>query len=209
MPEEKINARLETFCDGVFAIALTLLVLELRAPLAINIHGPGELWESLKELLPAIYAFLLSFGIILISWVNHHYIMKLFNRSSPQFIYANGFLLLTIVIIPFPTALLSEFGFSDAAAPAVVIYSFVNWLTNIGWLLVARTGLHPDALTKNENSRQIVEKIKVRGYYAFFIYLACTIIAFWFPTAIAIALTLIWISWMIFGLRSMHVYDAE
>src|SRR5882757_5705974 len=141
MAEENVNSRLETFCDGVFAIALTLLVLEIKTPVADSIHGPDDLWHALKHLLPSVFAFLLSFAIIVISWVNHHAMMKLINRSTPRFIYANVFLLLTIVFIPFPTALFAEFGFTDAAAPAVVLYGFVMLLTNIGWILIAREAL--------------------------------------------------------------------
>src|SRR5438876_2200381 len=107
MAEETTNQRLETFCDGVFAIALTLLVLEIKTPVAEKIHCADDLWHSLSLLLPSLNAFLLSFFIIVISWVNHHSFMKLINKSTPHFIYANVFLLLTIVIIRFPTALVA------------------------------------------------------------------------------------------------------
>jgi uncharacterized membrane protein len=203
MAEESTNSRLETFCDGVFAIALTLLILEIKIPLAENIHTSDDLWHSLKHLIPYLYAFLLSFAIILISWVNHHAMMKLVHRATPPFIYANGFLLLIIVMMPFPTALLAEFGFSEAATPAVVVYSFVNLLNNIGWLLVTRTALKPHPLTKSEASKKAMENIHKRAWFAFVIYSACTILAFWFPLTVAITLTVIWITWLIFGITEM------
>lgn len=203
MAEESNNSRLETFCDGVFAIALTLLILEIKIPLAENIHSSEDLWHSLKHLLPYVYAFLLSFGIILISWVNHHAMMKLVHKATPKFIYSNGFLLLTIVIMPFPTALLAEFGFTEAATPAVLIYSLVNLLTNIGWLLVAHTALKPNPLTKSEAAKKAMENILKRGWYAFVIYLSCTVLAYWFPLTIAITLTLIWITWLLFGITDI------
>ena len=203
MSEETTNSRLETFCDGVFAIALTLLILEIKVPLAENIQTSDDLWHSLKHLLPYLYAFLLSFGIILISWVNHHAMMKLVHKATPPFIYANGFLLLIIVMMPFPTALLAEFGFTDAAKPAVAVYSFVNLLNNIGWLLVTHTALKPKPLTKNEASKKAMEDIFKRGRFAFIIYLSCTILAFWFPLIVAITITIIWITWLIFGITDM------
>src|SRR6185295_19723255 len=101
-----------------FAIALTLLVLEIKTPVAESVHCSEDLWKALAHLLPALFAFLLSFAIIVISWVNHHGAMKMINRSNPYFIYANVFLLLTIVILPLPTALFAEFGFTEYAVPA-------------------------------------------------------------------------------------------
>ncbi len=201
MAEETINTRLETFCDAVFAIALTLLILEIKTPVAENIHTPGDLWHSLKHLLPSISAFLLSFGIIIISWVNHHATLKLVNKSTPQFIYANVFLLLTIVIIPFPTALFAEFGFTEAAAPAVVLYGFVMLLTNIGWILITRTALKPGLLTKSEAAKAAIENIFKQSVFAFILYLLCTVLAFWFPLIIFITLTLTWLGWLILGLN--------
>ena len=203
MSEESTNSRLETFCDGVFAIALTLLVLEIKRPLAEDIHSSDDLCHSLKHLLPYLYAFLLSFAIILISWVNHHAMMKLVHKATPPFIYANGFLLLIIVMMPFPTALLAEFGFTNAATPAVVVYSFVNLLNNIGWLLVTHTALKPNPLTKNEASKKAMENVLKQARFAFVIYLSCTVLAFWFPVTVAITLTLIWITWLIFGITQM------
>src|SRR5215831_707694 len=100
------NSRLEAFCDGVFAIALTLLIIEIKIPAPEHINTTGDLWLALKHLLPSVYAFVLSFCIILITWVNHHAALRLVNKSSYPFIYANGFLLLTVVFMPFPTALL-------------------------------------------------------------------------------------------------------
>src|SRR5262245_64720305 len=102
------NHRLETFCDAVFAIALTLLIIDVRIPATTVIGTSADLWLALEHLLPSVFAFILSFGIIFISWVNHHEALRLMERSSQRFIYANGVLLLGVVFVPFPTALLGE-----------------------------------------------------------------------------------------------------
>ncbi|MFI5186432.1 MAG: TMEM175 family protein [Chitinophagales bacterium] len=207
MAEEATNSRLETFCDAVFAIALTLLILEIKTPVKENIKTSGDLWHSLKHLMPSMYAFFLSFAIIIISWVNHHATMKLVNKSTPRFIYANVFLLLTIVIIPFPTALLAEFVFTNAAAPAVVLYCFVLLLTNIGWILITRTALKPKLLAKNEAAKAMIEYILRQGIFAFILYSFCTVLAFWFPIVSAIIISLTWLAWLILGLsyREYHL----
>ena len=132
MAESNINSRLEAFFDGVFAIALTLLIIDIKIPSRENIYTTNDLWLSFKHLFPSIFAFLLSFVIVFITWVNHHATLKLVDKSSSSFIYANGFLLLTIVFIPFPTALLGEYLFTDHAAPAVVLYTAVDALQAIG-----------------------------------------------------------------------------
>src|SRR6185295_4961514 len=125
MAESDVHTRLAAFCDGVFAIALTLLIIDIKLPPAESIESTAALWRALGHLMPSVFAFLLSFGIILISWVNHHGALKGTARTSAAFIYANGFLLLTIVFIPFPTKLLGEFLWTDHAAPAVVLYTGV------------------------------------------------------------------------------------
>jgi uncharacterized membrane protein len=71
MTEAPPNARLEALSDGVFAIALTLLILDVRLPEAAAITSTAALWRALQGLGPSVFAFVLSFGIILITWVNH------------------------------------------------------------------------------------------------------------------------------------------
>src|SRR3954467_12717799 len=105
MSVQHATARLEAFCDGVFAIALTLLVIDLRLDAPDDIGSTRDFWKALQHLAPTLVAFLLSFVVVFIAWVNHHAALKLVNKSSAAFIYANGLLLLTVVFIPFPTAL--------------------------------------------------------------------------------------------------------
>src|SRR5262249_22437772 len=118
MPDTHPNTRLEAFCDAVFAIALTLLIIDIKVPGSEGIGTTRELWLALTHLAPSIFAFVLSFVIILIAWVNHHSLFRLLNKSSGPFVYANGFLLLTVVFMPFPTGLISEYLLTDHVAPA-------------------------------------------------------------------------------------------
>jgi len=195
------NSRLETFCDGVFAIALTLLILEVKTPAATTIHDSNDLWHSLKDLLPSLFAFLLSFAIIAIQWVNHHEAMKWVDKSTPQFIHANVFLLLTIVMIPFAASLLAEFGFTEAAAPAVVLYTFDILLCNVAWNIITHTALKPRPLTKNAAAETAMKTLSDSVRFTFIIYLLCPVLAFWFPTLISIVISLIWVYWFIFSLK--------
>jgi uncharacterized membrane protein len=99
------TGRVEAFSDGVFAIAITLLILEIRAPHA---GLEGGLWAGLLTLWPSYVAFLLSFFVILIMWVNHHELMRLVRAVNYPFLFANGLVLLTVTFVPFPTAVLAE-----------------------------------------------------------------------------------------------------
>jgi len=201
MTESNTNSRLEAFCDGVFAIAITLLIIDIKIPSSENIRSTKDLWIALKNLLPFILSFLLSFAIILITWVNHHAALKLVNKSSSAFVYANGFLLLTVVIIPFPTALLGEYLFTDHASPAVVLYAAVDGLQALAWILLSQAALKPNLLTKNEKSTIAMQTNHRNGYYALAIYTICTILAFWFPLYIALLISLIWVGWLIYGIN--------
>ena len=102
MAEANANSRLEAFSDGVFAIAMTLLIIDVKLPAAASFASTAELWRALQHLTPSVFAFALSFGIILITWVNHHATLELINRSSASFIYANGFLIADSCVRPIP-----------------------------------------------------------------------------------------------------------
>ena len=196
------NARLEAFCDGVFAIALTLLIVDIKIPSTENIHTTADLLLALKYLIPRILAFLLSFIVILITWVNHHAALKLVRISSPHFIYANGLLLLGVVFVPFPTSLVGEFVLTDHAGPAVALYSAIFGLQAIGWALMTRVSLNPAyPLLTNENAIRTGRLNLQRAYYAAALYTVCAIAAFWFPLTIAIFVALTWIAWLIIGIN--------
>ena len=198
---DQLNSRLETFCDGVFAIALTLLVIDIKVPASHAIGTTRELWLALRHLVPSVLVFVLSFVIVLITWVNHHAAFRLVNRSSAAFIYANGFLLLTVVFMPFPTALVGEYLLTDHVAPAVVIYNAVSAVQAAGWILVAGAALR-GGLTKDEKSASVMRNNRRNGYFALVVYSLLALIAIWFPLGIAIVTTMLWMYWLTLGLRA-------
>ena len=86
--DEKETARIEAFSDGVYAIAITLLILELKVPHGL---GPGQrLIDALLQQWPSYAAFLVSFGTILVMWVNHHRLFNLIRRSDNLLLMFNG-----------------------------------------------------------------------------------------------------------------------
>jgi uncharacterized membrane protein len=203
MSEAHPNARLEAFCDGVFAIALTLLIIDVKIPSATGIGSSGEFWRALQHLLPSVFAFLLSFGVILITWVNHHGALTLVDRTSASFIYANGFLLLTVVIIPFPASLLGEFLWSDHATPAVVLYDAALAFQAIGWILLTGAALRGHLVSDAESALKMRENRR-NAYGAFMLYSMLAIAAFWLPGASALVTAVTWIFWLTLGIRMRH-----
>ena len=203
MSDTNPNSRLEAFCDGVFAFALTLLIVDIKIPASVSINNTADFWGALKHIAPSILAFLLSFVIILITWVNHHNALKLVNKSSASFIYANGFLLLTVVFLPFPTSLMGEHILTDHAAPAVILYNSAMAFQSIGWILICATALK-NHLGKNEKSILQIRKNRNYGYYSFLVYSLFSILAFWFPLTIAVITVLLWIFWLIYGINIKH-----
>ncbi len=100
--------RLEAFSDGVFAIILTLLVLELRAP-SIPAHSSlGQYAVAMAPLVPKIVSFVLTFVMIYIHWVGHHYFFSHIRRVTIGLVWLNNLFLLWMCFLPFPTAMLGN-----------------------------------------------------------------------------------------------------
>src|SRR3954447_20216694 len=101
--ESKETARVEAFSDGVFAIAITLLVLDLRLPPGEGEGSEREFFEALVRLWPQYVAFLISFAFIGIMWMNHHRLFTYITKSDTTLMILNLLLLLGVTVVPFPT----------------------------------------------------------------------------------------------------------
>ncbi len=191
---------MEAFCDGVFAIALTLLIIDIKIPSTIKIHNTADHWFALQSITPSVLAFFLSFIIILITWVNHHNGLALVDKSSTSFLYTNGVVLLTVVFIPFPTSLVGEYILTNHAAPAVVLYDAVLAMQGLAWILFTGTALN-NQLTKNEKATAKMGINRKHAYLAFISYSLLAIGAVWFPLTVAIVTTVSWGFWLLFGIH--------
>jgi uncharacterized membrane protein len=102
------TGRLETFADGVLAIAITLLILEVRVPSPAHLEG-GSLSSALAEEWPSYAGYVVSFLTLGIIWVNHHQMFKLIRSVTHGFLMLNVIFLMTISFLPFPTALVADY----------------------------------------------------------------------------------------------------
>src|SRR4051794_3486976 len=100
--QEKETSRVEAFSDGVFSIAITLLVLELKVPNLGDAPTAKSLCIALGHQWPSYISFLTSFFTVLIMWVNHHGIFRLIRGIDARLMFANGFLLMLVTAVPFP-----------------------------------------------------------------------------------------------------------
>ena len=119
-------ARLETFSDGVLAIAITLLALELRVPSAPDLVAAGGFWNALGRNWPSYLAYALSFLRIGVMWMNHHDLFRVIRRVDRPVLLLNLLLLLLVCAIPFATDVLAEYLEKPGAeTSATVLYGLV------------------------------------------------------------------------------------
>src|SRR3989440_6516790 len=130
--DEKETGRLEAFSDGVFAVAITLLVLNIKIPgidLPFNkLPKDTDLWYRLGEEWPMLAAYVTSFATIGIMWLNHHRLFVHIKRINTVLVLLNLSLLLFIVFVPVPTALLAEYVELPDQHVAAILYSSTCFL---------------------------------------------------------------------------------
>ena len=146
------TGRLEAFSDGVLAIIITIMVLELQAP-----HGTDL--AALRPLLPVLLSYVLSFGFVGIYWNNHHHMLSCTRRVTGAMLWANLHLLLWLSFVPFVTAWMGEHPF--ASTPAA-LYGAVLLMAGVAYLILQRQILRaegPGSLLSEALGRDLKGKI--------------------------------------------------
>jgi uncharacterized membrane protein len=177
------KSRLEAFSDGVIAIIITIMVLELKVP-----HG-AEL-TNLAELLPVFLSYVLSFLYVGIYWNNHHHLLHTVKRVSGSILWANLFLLFWLSLIPFSTGWMGENHFGQWP---VFVYALNLFMAAIAYtILVLRiTAVHG-------NDSQLAQAIGAdwKGKISLACYVAAMVLSFFSPyaaMAVTVIVALIWL----------------
>ena len=157
MMNDREHAKLERltfFSDAVFAIAMTLLVIEVRLP---ELHAATDetLAQALADLLPNYIGFIISFLVIGRFWAGHHRLMAMIEAADPALVRANLLLLMAIAFMPFPTAVLSDYSLLRVAIGFYTAYLLVVGIANVRVIRVAMRHLARDDPDAAEDARQL------------------------------------------------------
>ena len=177
---DKETGRIEAFSDGVFAIAITLLILDLKVPAP----GAGDLADRLLAQWPTYVAYVISFAFVGIMWINHHRLFNHIQRSDNGLLLLNLLLLLGISTVPFPTAVLAQHLGKSGQRSAVIVYSGTYFAIaiffNLLWRHVVKRNRH---LLGKEVDDATVNRITKQYSFGPVLYLICVVLAWISVTA--------------------------
>ena len=175
--------RLTAFSDGVIAVIITIMVLELKVP-----HGAD--WNALRGLAPIFLSYVLSFVYVAIYWTNHHHFLHTVTRVSGPILWANNHLLFWISLIPFSAGWMSE---NDFAPLPTAVYGVSLLMPGLAWLLLQ------NAITRKHGREAVLAKAlgrDLKGKISGVLYVAAIMLAFvnpWISLAIYALVALIWL----------------
>ena len=194
---ERGTERAEAFSDGVMAIAITLLILEVKVP-----HPPGmepiDLFNELLRLWPSYFALALSFVMIGIYWANHHYVFKLFTKTDHGLNLLNLSFLFWITFLPFPTAVLGSYVLDGAnQTTAATFYSAGLLLPAVSWTLMWLYACFGRRLLDNRLESRFLRLLTVKYLGSVVVYAIAVLVsltAFKLGLALCVGLTLVYLA---------------
>ena len=175
------STRVEAFSDGVFAIAITLLVLDLKAPVS-----RGAVLHDLLVQWPAYVAYLASFGYIGVIWVNHHYLFTRIARVNGALLWRNLALLLAMSVLPFPTAVVAsafQYGDVNDERTAIVFYTLVAGAAAVSWLVLFHFLSRAAYLLQDEAHTAFFAAERRRAVFGITLYALSALVVVWSPVA--------------------------
>jgi TMEM175 potassium channel family protein len=177
------KGRLEAFSDGVIAIIITIMVLELRAPHEASL-------DALRPLLPVFLSYVLSFIFVGIYWNNHHHLCHAAQRVSGGILWANLHLLFWLSLIPFATAWMGE---NHAAPMPVAVYGFVLLCAGVAYYVLVRALLARHA-TDSPLARAIGGDFKGRiSVVMYAVAIPLAFVSAWIALALYVSVAVIWL----------------
>lgn len=172
------TSRLEAFSDGVFAIAITLLIIEIKVPSHDDLKNQS-LMHYIWLQWPKYFAYVLSFIIIGIYWANHHYLFKLFKRTDHLFNLLNVFFLMAIAFLPYPTGVLGDYVIAtEHANSAVTFYAFAIWLPALAWLIMWVYAKHNKKIIDHRLSERFIDALTSQYYLSNVLYISAFVVSF-------------------------------
>ena len=172
--------RIEAFSDGVFSIAITLLILEVKIP---HLGATGQsLGHALLALWPAYLTYILTFVTVGIYWANHNYIFRLYQKTDHVFNMLNVIFLMCVSFMPLPASTLGEYVLSPIhRQSAVIFYTVGLLLPGLTWLLVWLYASHDYRLIDPRLTPQYVQRMTRQYVFSTFLYLLALLASLWNP----------------------------
>ena len=195
---QKETLRIETFSDGVFCIAVTLLSIEIGVEMHGDVSNKG-LQHALLAKWPICLAYVISFINVLLAWIGHHGLFKMLNKTDNSIMVTNGLLLMLVALVPFPTKTLGLFLTTEALKTAVIFYAGYFVLISLAFRLlwfsaVRNKNLLMDGIT-NEQIKQTTRNENI-GLVCNCIILCIAFINPWAALTLSFAM---WVYWIAFA----------
>jgi uncharacterized membrane protein len=178
------KTRLEAFSDGVLAIIITIMVLEMKVP-------KGPTFDDLRPVLDVFLSYILSFVFILIYWNNHHHLFQAVKHINGKVLWANGHLLFWLSLLPFVSGWM---GVNHFASLPVLLYAIVTFMSGVAYNILT------ESLFKIHDQNSIFKKAnsnKRKGLISLFLYLLATVLAYFLPIVSCGIFVLVAIMWLI------------
>jgi len=178
------KSRLEAFSDGVIAIIITIMVLELKIP-----HDAD--WHSLRHDITKFYSYVLSFIMIGIYWNNHHHLVHTIKQVRGNILWANMHLLFWLSLVPVVTAWAGETHFAELPVAA---YSFVLFMAGVAYFILTKAII---AVHGKDSDLSLAIGKDYKGLFSVIAYGVATPLAFFFPLVAVCIMILIAILWLV------------
>ncbi len=175
------KGRLEAFSDGVLAVIITIMVLEMKSPSGANL-------EALRGSAPVLLAYALSYANVGIFWNNHHHMLQVSERVNGRVLWANLFLLFWLSLVPFVIHWMDDTHF---AALPTACYGVILAMAAIGYVALQQflIACNPDSPLRSAVGRDVKGKISLSAYL---VAIPLSFVHSWIAIALYIAVALIW-----------------
>jgi uncharacterized membrane protein len=177
------KGRLEAFSDGVIAIIITIMILELKIPQGHDIAAPAPL-------IPKFLSYVFSFVFIGIYWNNHHHLLQATKRVNGRVLWANMHLLFWLSMVPFVTGWMGE---SNFATVPVAVYGGIMWLSGFAYFVLVQS------LVKTHDADSVIVTLlnkDPKGIWSLFLYTAAIGLSFvsvWISMSLYLAVSIMWL----------------
>jgi uncharacterized membrane protein len=185
------KGRLEAFSDGVIAIIITVMVLELRVP-------AGAELGSLRPLIPVLSSYVLSFVFLGIYWNNHHHMLHAAKHVSGGILWANLHLLFWLSLIPFVTAWMGQ---NHLASAPVALYGVVLLMSGVAYFILARTLV---ARHGKDSALALAMGRDAKGFVSVLLYVVAIVLALRYPVAACAVYVFVALIWLVPDRRIEH-----